>query len=241
MSIYDWAVAAELALAVVTFIALFFIVAPYGRHARAGWGPALPNRIAWVLMEAPSAITFFVWFMRGPHHTDPRALALLGLWELHYVNRAFVFPLRLLPGKPMPVVVMSLGIVFNLLNASVNGWAAAHFPPTSWAWIGIGGAVFASSWWTNLQSDLTLIRLRKGGGYVIPRGGLFDLISAPNYFSETVEWVGWALASQSLAGIAFAIYTFANLAPRAVANHRWYKEKFPNYPLERKAFFPFIW
>ena len=53
---------------------------------------------------------------------------------------------------------------------------------------------------------------------------------APNYLGEIVEWTGWALATWSLAGLAFAVYTAANLAPRAVANHDWYLSTFDDYP-----------
>lgn len=50
--------------------------------------------------------------------------------------------------------------------------------------------------------------------YKIPRGGLFEYVSAANYFGEMVEWTGFAIASWSLPAAAFAFYTFANLAPR---------------------------
>jgi 3-oxo-5-alpha-steroid 4-dehydrogenase 1 len=56
-----------------------------------------------------------------------------------------------------------------------------------------------------------------------------------------VEWAGWALASWSVGGLAFALYTFANLAPRAVAHHAWYREQFPDYPKARKALVPFLY
>jgi 3-oxo-5-alpha-steroid 4-dehydrogenase 1 len=48
------------------------------------------------------------------------------------------------------------------------------------------------------------------------------------------------LATWSLAGLAFALYTAANVGPRAFANHRWYRERFPDYPKHRKALFPFL-
>jgi hypothetical protein len=53
-------------------------------------------------------------------------------------------------------------------------------------------------------------------------------------------WTGFAIAAWSLPAVAFVIYTIANLAPRAVANHRWYHDKFPNYPAERRALIPFV-
>jgi hypothetical protein len=94
----------------------------------------------------------------------------------------------------------------------------------------------------NLWADGRLRRLRAPGetGYAIPRGGLFELVSCPNYLGEIVEWIGWAVASASLAGLAFAVYTAANLAPRAIAHHAWYREKFPGYPGSRKALVPFL-
>jgi protein-S-isoprenylcysteine O-methyltransferase Ste14 len=95
----------------------------------------------------------------------------------------------------------------------------------------------------NFQSDSILRNLRKPGetGYKIPRGGFFRFISAPNYFGEMVEWTGWAIATWSMGGAVFAIWTFANLFPRALSNHRWYRESFGDqYPKERRAVIPFL-
>ena len=69
-------------------------------------------------------------------------------------------------------------------------------------------------------------------GYKIPRGGLYRFVSAPNYFGELVEWSGFALAAWSPAALVFVVWTAANLAPRAWANHRWYRRTFPDYPPE---------
>ena len=55
-----------------------------------------------------------------------------------------------------------------------------------------------------------------------------------------MEWTGWAIATWSLAGLVFPIWTFANLAPRAIKNHKWYKETFEDYPANRKALIPGI-
>ena len=87
-----------------------------------------------------------------------------------------------------------------------------------------------------------LIQLRKPGetGYKLPRGGLYERVTCPNYLGELLEWVGFAIASWSLPGLAFAVYTAANLVPRALANRRWYRERFPDYPSERKALIPFL-
>ncbi len=76
--------------------------------------------------------------------------------------------------------------------------------------------------------------------YVLPQGWLFRYISCPHYFGEIIEWGGWALMTWSLPGFIFFIFTFANLFPRGIASHKWYKEKFSDYPVKRKSVFPFI-
>jgi hypothetical protein len=36
------------------------------------------------------------------------------------------------------------------------------------------------------------------------------------------------------------LWTFANLVPRAIDHHRWYKRRFDDYPPDRKAVFPYF-
>jgi len=92
----------------------------------------------------------------------------------------------------------------------------------------------------NIDSSRRLLQLKKANpnDYSIPRGGLFRLVSCPNYLGEIIEWLGWALLTWSPAGLAFAAWTMANLVPRARAHHRWYRERFPDYPARRKALVP---
>ncbi len=247
-STHHWLTWLEIGLAVVTFVALLVIKAPYGRHTRRGWGPEFPARIGWVVMELP-AVALFLWFYsRGEHRWDLAPLALLSVWQVHYVHRTFIFPFRLrVQGKRMPVLVAGLAIVFNSLNAYVNATWLSQLGdyPVSWLWdprFLVGVAIFALGFWTNYTSDRILIELRKPGetGYKIPRGGLYRLVSCPNYLGEITEWVGFAIATWSLPGLAFALYTIANVGPRALAHHRWYRERFDNYPAERKALIPFL-
>ena len=59
-------------------------------------------------------------------------------------------------------------------------------------------------------------------GYYIPYGGLFELITCPNYFGELVEWLGWSLATWSPAGLVWALFSAATFIPRSWHNHNWY-------------------
>ncbi len=236
----------EVGLAVVTFVALMQVTAPYGRHLRQGWGPTLPGRLGWILMEAPAVFVFLGVYLIGAHRGDWVPLVFLAIWLLHYLHRTFVFPFRLRSHKPMPLVIPLLAIGFNTLNGSINARWVSHVGEYGMSWLWdprflIGTAIFAMGMVINIRSDNTLINLRKPGetGYKIPRGGMYRFVSCPNYLGEMLQWIGWAIATWSPAGAAFALYTAANLVPRALKTHRWYEETFEDYP-RRKAVLPGI-
>lgn len=225
------------------FVALFFVVAPYGRHARAGWGPTIPDRLGWALMESPSLFLFGAIFFAGPHRSEPVPLALWAMWTIHYANRTIVYPLRIRSTKRMPVAIAAMALVFNVTNATMNAsWIASLGSyGTAGPRFVAGSLLFACGMIVNLDADRRLFALRaRASGYSIPRGGFYELVSCPNYLGEIAEWIGWAIASWSLGGLAFALFTIANLAPRALSNHAWYKRTFENYPPRRRALVPFV-
>jgi 3-oxo-5-alpha-steroid 4-dehydrogenase 1 len=242
-------VLAWMALAVVVFVTLFFVTAPYGRYVRRGWGPAVPARLGWLAMEAPSALLFAALFVAGPWNRGAVAWTFLVLWEAHYVHRAFVYPWMLRDrDRTMPLSVVAMALAFNAVNATINGvWLFDLSGGYDASWLRdprfiAGTALFVAGFVVNRWADARLRRLRRDGAdYAIPRGGLYRWVSCPNYLGEIVEWMGWALATWSLPGLAFAVWTVANLAPRARANQRWYRERFDDYPQERRALIPRVW
>jgi 3-oxo-5-alpha-steroid 4-dehydrogenase 1 len=184
-------------------------------------------------------------YLAGPHRAQVVPLVLLTLWQTHYLQRAFVYPFLMRSGTRFPISVMFMAIAFNALNAWVNArWISAYGDyPLSWLRdprFLLGVALFVGGLALNLSADRTLRNLRGPGetGYKIPHGRAYRWVSCPNYLGEIVEWFGWALATWSLAGLAFAVYTTANLAPRAISNHRWYRDHFPDYPTDRRALIP---
>ena len=51
---------------VVTFLYLLRRPAPYGRHyGGAGWGPSLPSKVGWIVMEWPAVFLFLIIYLRG--------------------------------------------------------------------------------------------------------------------------------------------------------------------------------
>lgn len=246
--VHFWLVLLVFALAAPTFILLQRVNAPYGRFARDGWGPTMPARAAWLLFESPAVVVFACVYLAGDDAFELAPLVLLGAWQFHYALRAFVFPLRLREtGRRIPVVIVVMAILFNVLNAYVNARWISHLGSYPDEWLAsapflAGAAIFAGGWLINQHADRVLLALRKPGEshYSIPRGGLYRFISCPNYFGEILEWAGWAVMTWSLAGLAFAVFTLANLLPRALATHRWYRARFPDYPASRRAVVPFV-
>lgn len=248
--IYNGIIIAWFVLSVVVFISLFFISAPYGRHSRRGWGPALNNRLGWLVMEVPAALLFIIFYVIGENKGVLVLFAFILMWEAHYIHRAFIYPAGLPKSKNgMPVSVILLGFFFNTVNCYINGrylFTFSDIYTNSWFFdprFIIGVIFFIGGFVINRMADLTLKKLRDNNGaeYRIPQGGLYSFVSCPNYLGEILIWVGWAIATWSLPGLAFAVWTIANLAPRAWSNHKWYHQKFRDYPLGRKALIPGIW
>jgi hypothetical protein len=198
-------------------------------------------------MELPTVLVFGGVYALGAHRAETVPLVFLAIWMLHYVHRTFIFPLRMNgPPEPMPLVIALMGFTFNTLNCYLVARWVSHLATYETSWlVGVpflaGLAIFAAGFVINIHSDTILLRLAaRNQGYVIPHGGMFRFVSCPNYLGELMEWTGYALLTMSPAAALFALYTSANLGPRARSNHRWYREKFPDYPPERKALVPFL-
>lgn len=249
VSMHELMVWAVLLAAPVTLLFLWFRPAPYGRHSsRPLPGPTLSNRTGWVVMELPAVAVFLLVYLQGDSAARMAPLIFLAMWQIHYVNRTFVFPFRTrTEDKRIAVAVVASGVLFNSANAYINARYISHLGEYDPQWLSdprflAGAAIFFCGMTLNLHSDHVLLNLRQPGdsGYTIPNRGAFRLVSSPNYLGEMIEWAGWALATWSLAGLAFCVFTIANLLPRAHANHQWYKERFPDYPTDRRALIPGI-
>eukprot|EP00600_Ochromonadales_sp_CCMP1393_P006174 CAMPEP_0174957516 /NCGR_PEP_ID=MMETSP0004_2-20121128/2114_1 /TAXON_ID=420556 /ORGANISM="Ochromonas sp., Strain CCMP1393" /LENGTH=148 /DNA_ID=CAMNT_0016205631 /DNA_START=296 /DNA_END=738 /DNA_ORIENTATION=- len=148
----------------------------------------------------------------------------------------------------MPISVMGAAFIFCAWNGTHQAlslilvhsnknvqWTDVHLI--------LGVATFFLGLAINIHSDSILISQRSassskskaessaGSKYVIPVGGMFEYVSCANYFGEIVEWWGFALAcGGTLPAVAFAFYTMAYLTSRAIHYHKWYLEKFDDYP-----------
>ena len=223
------------------------ISAPYGRHRRPGWGPELPAKVGWMVMESPALLVFAGVFFVGEHAFEPVPLVFAAMWGWHYVHRAVLQPLRMKSESGIPLAVVAMAIAFNVLNGWLNARFVSHLGEYELRWLFdprfmLGALLFFVGGRIHRAADQKLLALRREGkGYQIPHGGLFEWVACPNYFGEILQWFGWALATCSVSGLSFAAFTLANLAPRAKTHREWYFQTFPDFPRARKALVPLLW
>ena len=224
------------AIAAVVFIALHFVDAGYGKFYNKKWGPAIDNKLGWVLMESPVFIAMLVLWLCCDRKQDLVRFIFLIVFELHYFQRSFIFPFLISGKSKMPLSIIVMGMTFNTLNALMQGgWlfyiSPAGMYPESWLTSPqfiIGLAVFAVGMYINLKSDNIIRHLRAPGDtkHYLPKGGMFRYVTSANYFGELTEWVGFAILTWSWSGAVFALWTFANLCPRAARIYERYKKEF---------------
>lgn len=239
----------------VLLILLFSkIKAPYGKFTSGLWGNiTIPSNIGWIIMESPSSIIFAIYFIvfMIEKKISTVQIVLFIFWQFHYAYRSFIYPLFTPHSKKMPIGMMFSALSFQLINTYfqvvlIFGFASnSKYTDSQYLlspYFIIGSLLFLSGSFINRQSDFILRALRKNNpnSYQIPYGGMFKLVSSPNYLGEFMIWAGWSFMTSSIVGLAFFTWTLANLLPRALQTHRWYIETFPNYPKNRKAVIPFI-
>ena len=201
-----------------------------------------------MIMELPVLIVLYLLIIPEILLFSFPYLIMIGLFSLHYINRIFVFPFRLhTKGKKMPLVIMFSAIFFNMMNGFSFGYYFSHFASYTNEWLSdprfvIGVILFFTGLIINWKADSILINLRKPTDidYKMPAGSLFNKVSCANLFGELIEWLGFAILCWNLPAVTFFIWTAANLIPRALAHHKWYKENFAGYPPNRKAIIPYI-
>jgi len=229
------------------FPVLIRITVPYGRHTTNTWGPLLNNRLGWLLMEAPVVIVFSWFFFTGNSRKINSCFIFYGLFYASLCESNFYFSIQDENcWKTDALVNCHSCSIFQFHKWFFNGyWFGSLSPVYQLSWLYdprfiIGVILFFSGMYINISSDNKLVNLRSGGkiGYYIPYGGLFKYISSPNLFGEIIEWIGWAIMGWCLPGFSFAIWTMANLLPRALDHHRWYNRRFSDYPKDRKAIIP---
>ena len=196
-------------------------------------------------MNSPALVTFpTIYLASGNLHLVGNVV--VGLWLAHYGHRALVWSV-LVPKRDtsVPLSMCTASVAFNLVNGALLGWFMGHVAAYPGEWLTdprfiAGMVLFAGGAALNVWADYRLRYLRRRGASdrVLPKGGVFDVVCCPNLSGEIIEWIGFALLTWSAPGLAFALWTIANLVPRALWRRNWYRENFSDYPRQRAALFP---
>ena len=258
-----------LALDLPIFLCLIFIKAYYGKffNSNSGEGncfqrtlrkifPVIPSRISWIIQECPCVfmtIFFLIYYRKNLNYKN---ILVMAPFFIHYVHRSFIFPFVIHSSKNNPLEITLMAFIFCffnslMINRSIFCLIIDYELKSFWLNYMFGLAIFGLGMYINIHSDYSMIKQRNANKdsnnkYIIPRGFMYELISCPNYFGELTEWLGFFILSNSFSGLVFFISTFANLFPRAIQYHQWYKNKFKEEFAtdknlsERKSIVPFL-
>jgi len=182
---------------IIIFLTLLKITVPYGRHTRQGWGPMLSERFGWVFMEFPSVAVMPILFAMSPSKKNLVLVLFFLLWELHYINRTFIYPLRIRGNrKLMPLAVVFTAFFFTIINGYLNGIYLFYIADRyALSWFGdprfiAGMIVFFTGFFINQVSDSILRNLRKKNGTTaFPK--VFSLNGSPVPTTSVKWWSGW--------------------------------------------------
>ena len=120
-----------------------------------------------------------------------------------------------------------------LSGVNMAGWVLAPSSsaagPTNPFLLYAGILFFAVGEYFNMQSHLTLRALRSSGGTErgIPQGFLFNLVTCPNYFTESLAWFGVYLASGfNWSVLVFIVAAVWQMKQWAVKKEKRYRAEF---------------
>ncbi|OCT77937.1 3-oxo-5-alpha-steroid 4-dehydrogenase 2 [Xenopus laevis] len=236
-------------ISVVFLIRQFTYPAAYGKHVATGKKQnefMVSARYGWFIQELPSFLVPVVVILYRQQCSSLGCKMLSFMFCGHYFHRTFIYS-AFTRGRPSPLRIVLMAVVFCTYNGFLQGHCMVYVAtyPKDWCMdlrFLSGVLIFCLGMGINIHSDYILRRLRKPSevAYKIPQGGMFNYVSGANFFGEIVEWCGYAVATWSLPGFAFAFFTLCCIGPRAYHHHKFYLQSFKDYPSERKALIPFI-
>lgn len=205
--------------------------------AQIGWRTVFVIEYAGPILIHPLvyALRPYIYPLAPPEASHLQTLVLL-LVVGHFVKRELetLFVHRF-SASTMPFRNVFKNSAHYWLLAGVN-IAAWIYAPTSPAardpnllFMYSGLALYALGEMGNLQVHLALMKLRSPGGTerAIPRGPLFDMVTCPNYMTETISWLGvWLVSNFSLAMLPFLIASVGQMMIWAKKKEARYRKEF---------------
>jgi very-long-chain enoyl-CoA reductase len=141
--------------------------------------------------------------------THPVQTYALYAWCFHYAKREFeTFFIHRFSHATSPLANVYRNCAYYWVFGALIAYFANHplYTPVSKEQMYIGFAIAAVSQISNFYCHIILKNLRAPdgkGGYQIPSGFLFNYVTCANYTTEIWQWIGFNIATQTLAGYLF--------------------------------------
>lgn len=145
--------------------------------------------------------------------------------------------LKVPSGEPTPIINQLQSV--NLAQLATDHWNKI-----------VGALLFLWASYYHNQSHVILANLRKDRSgnkvlhrqHVIPRGGLFEYLSAPHFVCEILIYLAMGLVAKDswTFWMGPVLFTATNQALMCSETHKWYTNNFDKYPKNRYMFIPYI-
>jgi len=236
---------------IIFYLSLAVIVLAYGpleyigqsQMAYSKFRPAkgIPTRTGMFILYFTPLIALTVSAL--PYISNPTTVQLFvfGAVFIHFAKR--VLEVLFLHKYSGPIGIFTTLVIagFYSLAAFLIGYVNREPLPVmdGWSYIGIG--LFLTGIIGNFIHHKILVDLRKNTlDYIIPWNGLFNFVVCPHYLFEITAWFGIALLSRHFGAFLVLVGFSLYLTARSLRTLKWYRERFSDFPSQRKALIPFI-
>jgi len=217
----------------------------------------IPSQVGMLIAYLP-ALVYCFWDFVLPSPGTPRVRLIAAIClMLHFLKRVLeVLCVHVYSGSTGLEVMAPIGCFYCFYSAAILHSSSSGAEPREAASLLapvplLGFILFLTGQLGNLYHHFLLAQFRTspskavrggpGGRYVLPSGGLFNLLTMPHYSCELVAWYGLVFIVPRLNILLVAVGMTSYLAGRSAATTSWYKEQFgTQWPSNRKHLIPFI-
>ncbi|KAJ6322775.1 hypothetical protein OIU77_012589 [Salix suchowensis] len=169
---------------------------------------------------------------KGEHIKHPVQTYALYYWCFHYFKRIMeTFFVHRFSHATSPLSNVFRNCAYYWTFGSYIAYYVNHplYTPVSDLQMKIGFGIGLVCQLANFYCHILLRSLRRpdgNGGYQIPSGFLFNIVTCANYTTEIYQWLGFNIATQTVAGYIFLVVATSIMTNWALAKHRRLKKLF---------------
>ncbi len=201
----------------------------------------ISTRTGMVILYAAPLVALVISAL--PYLSNPTTIQLLVFASvfIHFAKRVLESLFLHKYSGPISIFTTLMIASFYSFAAFLIGDLNRNPMQTQDAWSYLGIVLFIVGIIGNFNQHKALADLRKDSlEYKIPRGGLFEYVVCPHYLFEIIAWTGIFLLSRHLGTFLVLAFIIAYLSARSIRTLAWYREKFKDFPKNRKGIVPFI-